>query len=166
MKLQPPDAPLDAFFSPVRRRHPDVDIVVLPTPQTPSEDPVDEAEVAATLDRVASASRRVWEAAPPTAGPPTVGWRFGPLEGTVVAGARADHATPDGVGALAVLGRALVGSGWQVRRLPGEVARVAGARDDLRLQASYAESSGAFVLEVRSEPVFVGAARARRLVRQ
>jgi hypothetical protein len=37
-------------------------------------------------------------------------------------------------------------------------------RDALRVQASYAESTGALLLEVRSEPAHVGRVRARELV--
>ena len=75
MKLQPSDAPLDAFFTPVRRRHPEIDIVVLPdAAPTPSAEPLDEAKVAATLDQVATAADMAWDAlGPRAAAAPTAG---------------------------------------------------------------------------------------------
>jgi hypothetical protein len=166
MDVRPPGAPLDAFFAPVRRRHPDVDIVPLPTSTPSTEDTLDEAQVAATLDRVASTARRMWEVAFPDAPPPTGRWHFGPAEGTVVAWARSAATTPAGFAVLVALREFLEAEDWQVRRLPGAIERVAAAREDLRLEASYAESTGAFLLGVRSAPSHVGSAPARRLVRQ
>lgn len=166
MELRPPDAPLDAFFAPVRRRHPDVDLVVLPPPErAPSTERIDETQVDATLDRVTGAAGWVCEAALRSMGTPSTGWGFGPDEGTVVARARAGATTGDGFGALVALRGALEEEGWQVRRLAGEVERVSGTRGDLRVHASYAESTGALLLEVRSQPIHVGRARARELVR-
>ena len=167
MELRPPGAPLDAFFAPVRRRHPDVDIVVLPTPEPgPPMERLHEAQVGATLDLVSATAERVWTAAAGATTPPPARWRFGPDEGTVVASARSSVTTPDGFGALVALRGALEGEGWRVRRLAGAVERLSGVRGDLRVQASYAEDAGALLLELRSEPVFVGRARARELVRR
>ena len=167
MELRPPDAPLDAFFAPVRRRHPDVDLVVLPPPERgASTERLDEGQVDATLDRVTGAAGRVCEAALRSMGTPSAGWGFGPDEGTVVARARAGATTRDGFGALAALRGALEEGGWRVRRLAGEVERISGMRGDLWVHASYAESTGALLLEVRSEPIDVGRARARELVRR
>ncbi len=167
MELRPPSAPLDAFFAPVRRRHPDVDIVVLPTPEAgPPMERLHEAQVDATLDRVAGTAVRVWTAVVGATTPPPAQWRFGPDEGTVVASARSSVTTPDGFGALVVLRGALEGEGWRVRRLAGAVERLSGVRGDLRVQASYAEGADALLLELRSEPVFVGRVRARELVRR
>ena len=165
MKLQPPGAPLDAFFAPVRRRHPDVDIVVLPTPEpAPSAERLHEAQVGATRDRVAGSAERVC-AAVAAPSPPTR-LRFGPDEGTVLASARSSATTPVGFGALVALRGVLEGEGWRVRRLPGGVERLAGVRGDLRVQASYAEGTDTLLVEVTSEPMFVGRARARELVRR
>jgi hypothetical protein len=167
MEIRPPAAPLDAFFAPVRRRHPEVDIVVLPPAERPPPtEPAVDREVDATLDRAADTAGRVWEAALRSAATPAAGWGFGPDDGTVVATARAGVTTPDGFGALVELRGALERDGWRVRRLPGEVERLSGLRGDLRVQASYAEGTGAFLLEVRSEPMYVGRARARELVRR
>ena len=167
MELRLSDAPLDAFFAPVRRRHPDVDLVVLPPPeQAPPTEPVDEAQVDATLDRVAGTAGRVCEAALRSMVSPAAGWAFGPDEGTVVASARAGDTTTDGFGALVALRGALEGEGWRVRRLAGEVERLSAVRDGLRVHASYAASTGALLLEVRSQPIHVGRARATELVRR
>ena len=91
---------------------------------------------------------------------------FGPDEGTVIASARSSVTTRDGFGALEALRGALEGEGWRVRRLAGAVERLSGVRGDLRVQASYAEGTGALLLELRSEPMSVGRARARELVRR
>ena len=167
MELRPPDAPLDAFFAPVRRRHPDVDLVVLPPPeQAPPTEPVDEAQVDATLDRVAGTAGQVCEAALRSMVSPAAGWAFGPDVGTFVASARAGATTTVGVGALVALRGELEGEGWRVRRLAGEVERLSAVRGGLRGHASYAEGTGALLLEVRSEPIRVVRARARELVRR
>lgn len=167
MKLQPPSAPLDAFFAPVRRRHPDVDIVVLPAPEaTPSRGSLGQAQVVETLEQVTRTAERLGEAAAlgaPTT--PPARWGFGPHDGTVVASARASATPPDGLAALAALRAALEREGWRVWRVPGEVERWSTTRGKVRVQASYAEATGALLLEVRSEPMYVGRARARDLVR-
>ena len=166
MHLLPPTAPLDAFFGAVRRRHPDLDIVVLPTLEPPpAAVPADEARLAATLERVTEALRRVSAVVPPGEQSPTARWSFGPAEGTVTAAARSAATTADGFGALVTLRGVLETEGWRIHRVPGATERIAGVRDDLRVQASYAEGTGAFLVEVRSEPSHVGKARARRLVR-
>jgi hypothetical protein len=167
MEIRPPDAPLDAFFTPVRRRHPDVDIVVLPAPEpAPASEPVDRAQVDATLDRVRDVAARVSAAALGENTVPAAAWAFGPDDGAVVASARAGTTTPHGFSVLAELRGTLERDGWRVSRPPGEVERLVGVRGDVRVQASYAETTGALLLEVRSEPIHVGRSRARELVRR
>lgn len=167
MHLQPPDAPLDAFFAAVRRRHPEVDLVVLPSEEpTPSAGPPDEARVSATPGQVATAAELAWHALEADTAAPTARWRFGPDDGTIVASARSSMTTPDGFRALVALRGALEAEGWRVRRPPGAVERLSAARGDLRVQASYAEATGALLLEVSSTPVLVGRSRARELVRR
>lgn len=165
MELRPADAPLDPFFEPVRRRHRDVDIVVLPPQrEAPAGEPLEEAQVVATLDRVDGAAARFRD---PALGPARAArMGFGPDDGTVVASARAAATTTERSGVLAELREALEADGWRVRQLPGEVERVSGVREDLRVQASYADSTGALLVEVRSSPMYVGRARARELVRR
>jgi hypothetical protein len=167
MEIRPPDAPLDAFFTPVRRRHPDVDIVVLPALE-PAQvaGPVDRAHADATLDRVRETAARVSGAVLSHTTVPAAAWAFGPDEGTVVASVRADTTTPNGFSVLVELRGTLERDGWHVRRPPGEVERLVGVRGDVRVQASYAETTGALLLEVRSGPIHVGRSRARELVRR
>jgi hypothetical protein len=167
MELRPPDAPLDGFFAPVRRRHPDVDIVVLPA-QDPARgrEPVGEAHLDAVLSRVVDTAGRLWAAALPTTDAPEPTWRFGPDDGTVVVSSRSGLTTPHGLPALVALRGALEGEGWEVGGVRGEVRRLSGRRGDLVVHASYAASTGAFLIEVGSEPIHVGRARARRLVRR
>jgi hypothetical protein len=167
MELRPPDAPLDAFFAPVRRRHPDLDIVVLPA-QGPVRvrEPASEPELDDVLGRVAHTAGRLWAAALPTTDPPEPTWRFGPDQGTVVVSARSGLTTAHGLPALLALRGALEGEGWKVGGSRGEVRRLAGRKGDLTVQASYAECTGAFLVEVGSKPIHVGRTRARRLVRR
>lgn len=165
MELRPPNAPLDAFFGAVRRRHPDVDIVVLPPEPAPPVQQADEAGLAAVLARTADTANAAWAACGQPTGTSTPRWRFGPDAGTVLASARADAETTEGHEALVALRRAIENDGWRVRRLEGGVERLSGSRGDITVQASYAEGSGALLLEVSSTPVFVGRARARELVR-
>jgi hypothetical protein len=168
MKLQPSDGPLDAFFAPVRRRHPDIDIVVLPAaePTRPAQ-PLDEAQMAETLAQVGTTAELAWDALGPRTTPaPTARWRYGTDDGAVLASARSSTTTPDGFGALVALRGALETGGWRVRRLPGAVERLLGVRGHLRVQASYAEDTGALQLEVSSRSISVGRARARELVRR
>lgn len=164
MELQPPTAPLDAFFAPVRRRHPDVDLVVLPPehPAPPRAVVADEA-VARALDRVQQAAEEVWTASRLEGGAPGTDLAYGPADGTVVARSRV-VAHEQGRRFDAV--RAFLDHvGWQTRLVAGPVTRLTGARGGVRVRASYAEESGALLVEVCSEPLLVGPARARALVR-
>ena len=97
---------------------------------------------------------------------PTARWRYGTDDGTVLASARSSTTTDDGFGSLLALRGALEAGGWRVRRLPGAVERLSAARGTLRLQASYAEVTGALLLEVSSRAMRVGRTRARELVRR
>ncbi len=167
MKLQPPSAPLDSFFAPVRRRHPDVDLVVLPAPEPrPSSGTLDQAQVVETLERVTRTAERLGEAVLGSSSTPPAGLGFGPDDGTVVASARGSTTTPDGLAALVALRGALEREGWRTRRVPGEVERLSATRGEVRVEASYAEGTGALLLDVRSEPLYVGRPRARELVRR
>ena len=61
MELRPPGTPIDdPFFAAVRRRHPDVDLVVLP-PDAPEEEPAATVDDA-TVERAAEP----WSRRPPT----------------------------------------------------------------------------------------------------
>jgi hypothetical protein len=164
MELQPPTAPLDDFFAPVRRRHPDVDLVVLPPepPPPPRAVAADDAAERAG-ERVGAVTELVWSASRLEGEAPGTRFAYGPDAGTVVArsrvSVRVDGCPLDG------LRTRLEREGWRPRRIEGPLARLTGNRGDVRVRASYAAETGALVLEVSSEPLLVGVLRARELVR-
>ncbi len=168
MELQPHSIPIrDPFFAALRRRRPDVDIVLLP-PERPTRqpDPVDDAHVAATLERVSGRMTELWRlVAGAEANQPRIRLGYGPDVGTVVASARGTAGVDDGFRRLVRLRHGLESGGWRVRRVAGASERLAGRHDDLRVHASYAEDTGSLVVELVSEPLPVGVGRARSLVR-
>ncbi|MFC5179280.1 hypothetical protein [Nocardioides taihuensis] len=164
-----PHLAADPFWASVRRRHPDVDLVLLPPeppPAGPPTDPRGDDEAAAL---VATARAAVEEAArtlrlPLVAGaPPRAVVAFGTVEGTVVVRVRASARHVADPGLLARLREQLEQRGWHPRRAEGEVARIAAGSDGLRIRASYAAASGAFLVEVASAPLAVGRERAAAL---
>ena len=159
MELQPPTAPLPPFWAAVRRRHPDVDIVLLPAgePAPPGGD-VDDQAVLAAVERVNTAVDDLG-AEPPAAA--RIG--YGPDPGTVVPRVRLASHREDGLATLIRLRDQLEEQGWTVRRPEGGVARLVGDRGDLHVRASYAEQTGSFLLDVSTDPLPVGNARAREL---
>lgn len=160
MELQPPTAPLPPFWAAVRRRDPDIDIVILPAgePSSPG-DGVEDRVVAEAVDRV-NAAVDALGAEPPAA----ARIDFGPDPGTVVPRVRLASHREDGLATLNRLRDQLEEQGWAVRRPEGGVARLVGRRDDLHVRASYAEQTGAFLLDVSADPLSVGTDRARELV--
>lgn len=165
MELQPPTAPLPPFWAAVRRRHPDVDVVVLPDQPPAAEhrvgetDEVGDGAVQEAVDRVNSAVDALGADPPADAG---VG--YGPDPGTVVARVRLASHRDDGPATLTRLRDRLEQQGWTVNRPEGGVTRLLGHRGDLHVRASWAETTGAFLLDVSTDPLPVGNARARRLV--
>ena len=163
MELQPPSAPLPPFWAAVRRRHRDVDLVV--QPGGPPGDPVDpgaevdDLAVRRVLDRVNGAVDALGAEPPAEA---RLG--YGPEPGTVLARVRLASHREDGSATLDRLRDQLAEQGWTVRRSEGGLSRVVAHRDDLHVRASWAEPTGAFLLDVSSEPLPVGNARARELV--
>jgi len=159
MELQPPTAPLPPFWAAVRRRHPDVDIVILPAGEpAPPADLVDDEVVVATVDRVNAAVDSLGGESPAAA---RIG--FGPDPGTVVPRVRLASHRDDGIAMLNRLRDQLEEQGWTVRRPGGGVARLVGHRDDLHVRASYADQTGSFLLDVSADPLAVGTDRAREL---
>lgn len=174
MEPRPLSDPLgDPFFDAVRRRHPDVDIVVLPPVPPPlpadplgSVEPVGDDEVAATLIRVATLARQLWAtAARESAAEPQSRLSYGAGPGAVRATARVATRRDDGFHVLVALRHDLETNGWEVTRPPGAVERLLAHLDDLTVSASYAEGSGALLVEVSSGSLAVGADRARALTR-
>jgi hypothetical protein len=168
MELHPLSDPLgDPFFDALRRRHPDVDVVVLPPEPPPLvQEPVGGDEVAATLTRVATLAQRLWaSAARESTAAPDARFRYGTGPETVRATSRVVTRRDDGFHVLVALRHELETHGWEVTRPPGAVERILANLDDLTVTASYAERSGALLLEVSSESLPVGADRARDLTR-
>ncbi len=174
MELKPLSDPLgDPFFDAVRRRHPDVDIVVLPPvpaatvpASTVPEEPVGDDEVAATLIRVATLARQLWaSAARESTEVPEARFAYGTGPAAVRGTARLATRHDDGFHVLVALRHELETHGWEVTRPPGAVERMVGHLDDLTVSASYAARTGALLFEVSSESLPVGAALARELTR-
>lgn len=164
MEPPEPSAPLPPFLDAVRRRHPDVDMVVLPPEQPPAHREVlDDATVAAVLERVDTVAGEVWSGVGDGNVRTSLG--YGPDEGTVVARSRGTALLTEGPRVLAALRERLSADGWRFRRPQDGVHRLVGRRDDLSLRALYARGSGAFLVEVSSAPLPVGRDRAPGLVR-
>ena len=172
MELRPPGTPIDdPFFEAVRSRHPDVDLVAVPPDDTTEPaDPVDDATVARVVELVAEAADGLWSAvAPDDDAAPTTRVQFADRESDVRAVARVVASTGDGYAVLVRLRHELEQRGWFVQRPPsrqeGGLERLVAELDGGRLLASYAEGSGALLLELSSAALPVGVERARELVR-
>jgi hypothetical protein len=169
MELRPPTEVIDdPFFAAVRRRHPDVDIVVLPADDESVADSVSPDEVAATRERVTALAGQLWSTVAPGAGElPEVRFAFGAGPASVRAVARVIARHGEGFGVLVRLRHELEGHGWAVRRPPGVgVERLTGVLRDLELTASCAEESTALLLTIASASMPVGAERATELTSQ
>ncbi len=169
MEIRPSGAPIDdPFFAAVRRRHPDVDLVVLP-PDAPDEEPVetvDDATVARAADLVGGFADELWRAiAPLTRVKPQSRLRYGDRESDVQAVARVVDRRSDGYAVLVRLRHELELRGWAVQRPAGALERLSASLDGGRLVASYAEETGVVMLELCSAGLPVGVGRARELVR-
>jgi hypothetical protein len=168
MELRPPGSPVDdPFFAAIRRRHPDVDLVVLPP--EPLEEPaetVDDATLARVVELVAAEAADLWSAvAPESQVAPETRLGFGHREADVRVVARVVEHREDGFALLVRLRGQLEDRGWFVQRPPGGLERLVAELDGGHLVASYAEQSGAVVVELSSTVLPVGVERARELVR-
>jgi hypothetical protein len=150
MELRAPTETIDdPFFAAVRRRHPDVDVVLLPPmpPPGPVTDQVADDEVAAALTLVATEADQLWSTVAPGAPErPETRCGFGDDPSSVRAVARVVARRGDGVEVLV--------------RLRRELERRGGGLD---VTTSYAEGSGALLLTVSSPSMPVGVERARVL---
>jgi hypothetical protein len=158
----------DPFFEAVRRRHPDVDIVLLP-PEQPSVEPVgplvDDAGVRDELERASGLAQSLWRVAAESPEPtPDATLCPGPLTGTVQARVRVVRHDPDGHTLLVRLKDELVDRGWRVDRIPGPVERLVAQGERASVTASHATDFGTFIVELVSPALHVGAERARILV--
>ena len=151
----------DPFLDEVHRRHPDVDIVVLPEEAGARSRPVavvDEAAARALTERTGAEASRLWDlmrgSDVPDADAP---WARLTRRGSGVRVATAQavaRETRDGAAMLSRLRAAL--DGWTVRRVPGPVDRLLAERAGATVTASHAPASGVVVLEVASPPIVVG----------
>ncbi len=127
MQSEPSGPVDDPFFDEVRRRHPDVDIVLLPPgdgEQDAADAPVaDDDAVASARILVATAARQLWDAAAPGSDlEPDERLGYGAHEGWVRSAARVAEPRDDGPDVLDRLERELRGRGADVRREPGGAA--------------------------------------------
>jgi hypothetical protein len=91
--------------------------------------------------------------------------QFADRETDVRAVARVVERTGDGYVVLLRLRHELERRGWIVQRPPDGLERLVAELDGGRLTATYAEGSGALLLELSSAALPVGVERARELVR-
>ena len=158
----------DPFFEAVRRRHPDVDIVLLPPdepPTLPVGPPVDDTAVDEALIRVSALAGSLWRVVPESPEPsPEASVAAGPAVGTVQPRVRLVRHDADGHAMLVRLKDELVDRGWRVDRIPGPVERVVATGEAASLSASYAPDPGTFILDLTTAPLLVGPERARMLV--
>ncbi|GAA4695759.1 hypothetical protein [Nocardioides conyzicola] len=169
MELQPRDAPLPPFFAAVRRRHPDVDIVLLPPEQRAAE-PVQQVEqateqqLANAFDLATGIATKAWAEAVGDGQVPETRFAFGDDPTSVEA--RARLAGRLGESPLETLAAALTRDGWELAYRAGAVSQLIGRRATMHLRATYAAASGSFVLTATSTSLPVGADRARELARR
>lgn len=153
----PPTGPTgDPFFDAVRRRHPDVDLVVLP-PELPSvpAPPADRATAEALAEVVLAEATSLWDTinTEDLTERPQLAYVAGGQPGTVRSTARVLVPETDrGFLLLAALRQAVPGLDYR----DGPVSWIEGRSGVARLRASYAESTGFFQLELSSGALQVG----------
>ena len=159
----------DPLLDTVHRRHPDVDIVVLP-PETAAPvavtaepaTPVGADAARSARTATAAEAARLWASMlelDPEVAAGTVRPRLAPgrVPGVVVPTALATATTSPAetdLSALSALGAAL--DGWDVRRRPGPVESLHATRAGAAVRATYAPSTGVVVLEVTGPALRVG----------
>lgn len=169
MELQSRDAPLPPFFAAVRRRHPDVDIVLLPPDQRAAEptgqpEPATELQLANAFDLATGTATKVWAAAVGDGQVPDTRFAFGDDPASVTA--RARLAGPIDGSPLVPLAATLTQDGWELAYRAGDISQLVGRRATMHLSATYAAASGSFVVTATSASLPVGADRARELARR
>jgi hypothetical protein len=122
--------------------------------------------VVASRGRVAETAAAAWTEATGMVAEPDTRIGYGPDPGTLLVRARILSHVPDGPASTSALATHLERDGWRLERSGGGGQRFGGRRDDLTVRASYADASGALLLEITTDPVLVGTARVRELVRQ
>ena len=155
----------ELFFRELRRRHPEIDLVLVPPPRPPAAAEIDADETAAgELIRVATQARQLWSAiAPGATEEPEARYRFGGDSASVRPVSTLTTRRDDGYEVLVRLRHELESHGWDVQRPDGTVERLTGVLDALDVSASYAEGLGVLVFSMSGPSVTVGAERARDL---
>lgn len=180
MIVQPAGAAVpDPFFAAVRRRHPDVDLVLLPPPDVEELAQVDETTappdheraveaLAANATAVAVAAEQLWSQLADGDEQPTpilAELRHTEPVGAVRAAAEAVTRCDDGDQRLAAAHERLAADGWHVRWPSGGLPRIVATQPGLRATTSYAATTGVLRLVVEGEACAVGRDRAAELVR-
>ena len=168
----------DPFFGVVRRRHPDIDIVLLP--QQPRDEqpgvrlePADVVDVPARFD--AELTSLLEDVARGLTLPPVRSrWTPGPVTGSVAREALVAAEAVDAITAtqaLATAERSLTAAGWHVLApadgLPRVLAGRGGTEEEparRELQVVYVEPRGRYAVTCRTGPFLVGAVAARELL--
>ncbi|QWZ07594.1 hypothetical protein KRR39_19545 [Nocardioides panacis] len=168
----------DAFFGVVRRRHPDLDIVLLP-PQPPEEPPAERVRAADLVDVPARFDAELTELLGDVAAGiplPRVRsrWTPGAVTGSVAREALVAAEGVDAVAAtraLAAAERSLTGAGWHVLApgdgLPRVLAGRGGTEEEpLRreVQVVHVEARGRYAVTYRCGSYLVGTGTARGLL--
>lgn len=174
--LRTDETPPDPLFAALRRRHPDVDVVLLP-PEEPAPShratEGDDAEVRVRLAAVAVARERVLAALTPLvpglASVAEVVPAFGGTEAQVRGLVRLCGTTDAGPDLVQEAAAALGRLGWAVHATPAAsagVGRVTGVLDDVDLSLTHAAppASGVVLATLAGPSLTVGVDTARRWV--
>ncbi len=169
MQLAPPGTPVtDPFLAAVRRRHRDVDLVLVPGPTPGRDDPrrADAADVVLSDEAVAGLRARLTRLARhwwPDDAAPVSHVRFGSDGDAVRVVARVAGRPGDGAALVHRLRSDLQGAAWLVRHHGGEVEGLAATDGEVSVRASHAVATGVVVLTLSSAELRVGRDRARAL---
>lgn len=156
----------DPFFEPLRRRHPDVDLVLLPPvaatappARHAAPEPAAEATVAEAWAGIRSAAAALAAWLP--GAEPEVGWHSGGAVGTVRPTAVASATLDDGADVVDRLADAVAAAGWTATRRPHRLVARSG---DLTLTVTFAPSTRLLLARVTGRVLHVGPVRAAALV--
>lgn len=176
---EPRDVSDDPFFGEVRRRHPDIDIVLLPPepPQAPEPPagsaPVDPSVLTTVAVEHEAEARALWSRVARGIDLPadTARWAPGTVTGTV---ARESLLAAEGVdpvtaaAALAGAARSLAEGGWHVLEPDTGMPRVLAGRGEgagrREVQVVHVEATGRYAVTSRGPSYAVGPARVRALL--
>jgi hypothetical protein len=173
---EPREVSDDPFFAEVRRRHPDVDIVLLPPEAAapPAPPPVDPAALAAVPVEHDDETRDLWSqvARGIDVAQATARWAAGEVAGTVRREALLAAGGVDAVTAAAALAgaaRSLEQAGWHVlepdRGLPRVLAGHGEGADRREVQVVHVPATGRYAVTSRGPAYTVGPARVAALLR-